>query len=129
MASKDKGTRLERELFHIFWDTNKFGVVRIAGSGSTTLPSADLLVGGQGKYFAIECKAIKKGKKYIEKERINELKEFSKKFGAQPLLAIRFNNEPWYFLKIEDLEKSKLNYTFSLDLVKKKGIVFEKLIE
>lgn len=113
----------------MFWDTGMWMPLRVAGSGSTTLPSVDLLIGGQGRYLAIECKSIKKGKKYIEKERINELKEFSKKFGAEPWLAMRFNNKPWYFLKIENLEESKSNYVVSLELVNKKGIIFEKLIE
>ncbi|MBU2634391.1 MAG: Holliday junction resolvase [Nanoarchaeota archaeon] len=127
MSSKGKGTRLERELFHMFYQTGRYMPVRVAGSGSTTLPSTDLLIGGQGKYFAIECKAIKKGRKYIEKGRINELMQFSKIFGALPLLAIRFNNQPWYFLKIEDLEQSDLNYIVYLELVKKKGLTFEEL--
>lgn len=128
MASKVKGTRLERELFHKFWKTKKWAVARVAGSGSTTLPSVDLLIGGQGRYLAIECKSIKKGRKYIDKERIKELKEFSKKFGAEPWLAVRFNNEPWYFLSLNNLEKSKSNYVVSLKLVKKKGLLFEDLI-
>lgn len=129
MTSKGKGTRLERELFHKFWETGKFGVIRIAGSGSTPLPSVDLVVGGQGRHLAIECKAIKKGKKYIEEARIKELKEFSEKFGAEPWLAIRFNNKPWYFIKIDDLEKTKTNYSVSLELAKSRGLLFEELIK
>ena len=129
MSSKGKGTRIERELFHMFWKTNKFGVIRVAGSGSTTLPSVDLVVGGQGRYLAIECKSIKQGRKYISPDRIKELKDFSKKFGAEPWLAIRFNNQPWYFISISDLEKSKSNYVVSLDLVKRKGLLFEDLIK
>ncbi|MBL7148053.1 MAG: Holliday junction resolvase [Nanoarchaeota archaeon] len=128
MTSKNKGTRYERELFHKFFNTDKFMPVRVAGSGSTTLPSVDLLIGGQGRYLAIECKAIKQGRKYIDKERIKELKDFSKKFGAEPWLAIRFNNEPWYFIKIEDLGKTKTNHVVSLELVKKKGLLFEQLV-
>jgi Holliday junction resolvase len=129
MSSKSKGTRLERELFHKFWETGKFMPLRIAGSGSTTLPSVDLLIGGQGRYLAIECKAIKQGKKYISEERIKELKDFSKKFGAEHWLAIRFNNQPWYFIKIEDLEQTGTNYVVSLELVKKKGLLFDELIK
>ena len=129
MSSKHKGTRLERELFHKFWKTDKFMPLRVAGSGSTTLPSVDLIIGGQGRYLAIECKSLKQGKKYIDEQRINELKEFSKKFGAESWLAIRFNNQPWYFIKIEDLEKTKTNYVVSLDLVNRKGITFEEIIK
>ena len=128
MTSKGKGTRLERELFHMFWKTNKFQPLRVAGSGSTTILSVDLLIGGQGRYLAIECKALKQGRKYISPERIKELKDFSEKFGAEPWLAIRFNNQPWYFIRIEDLERTKTNYVVYLELVKKKGLLFEDLI-
>ena len=128
MSSKGKGTRLERELFHMFWKTGKFQPLRVAGSGSTTILSVDLLIGGQGRYLAIECKALKQGRKYISPERIKELKDFSEKFGAEPWLAIRFNNQPWYFIRIEDLERTKTNYVVYLELVKKKGLLFEDLI-
>ena len=55
---KSKGTRGERELFHLFWN-NQWGCIRTAGSGSTPLPAPDLLASKKNRYLAIECKVLK----------------------------------------------------------------------
>ena len=125
---KSKGTRAERELFHMLWQSN-WPVVRSAGSGSTPLPNPDLITSNGSRILAIECKAIKNKNKYFPKIEIEELTDFSKKFGAEPWLAIRFDNQGWHFLTPEKLKHNKSgNYTISLDLAKKQGINFEELI-
>ncbi|MBI2106205.1 Holliday junction resolvase [Candidatus Woesearchaeota archaeon] len=127
--SKSKGSRLERELIKKFYDTGDFIPLRAAGSGSTPLPSPDLLVGGNGRVLAIECKGGK-GSRYIDKEQISELKEFAEKFGAEAWVGARFNNTEWLFLKIEDLKQSKTGNNFVIDVKhsKEKGIRFEELV-
>ena len=45
---KRKGTRVERELFHMLHDKS-FHCVRAAGSGSTPLPNPDILAGKDGR--------------------------------------------------------------------------------
>jgi len=128
MSSKNKGSRLERELFHMFWDKEGWACLRVAGSGSTTLPASDLLAGNGARILAIECKSGK-GRRDIKKEQIEELKAFSKLFGAEPWIATRFNNMPWYFLKITQLGISKGdNYFVDQKLAQKKGIRFKELI-
>ena len=129
MSSKKKGTRTERELFHMFWNDN-WSCLRIAGSGSTPLPAVDLLAGNAGRVLAIECKSSKKDKKYIEEERILELKEFAEKFGAEPWVGMRFNNMAWFFLSLDDMERSKNgSFIISKDLAIKKGLEFKDLIK
>lgn len=128
VGTKKKGTRLERELFHLFWDTNLFVALRVAGSGSTTVPAPDLLVGSKNRKLAIECKSGK-DKRYLTKKEVDELKEFSEKFGAEAWIAARFNNVDWLFLRPDDLGVSKgNNYFVSIDLAKKKGLSFQELI-
>ena len=127
--SKSKGSRLERELIAKFYNTGKFIPLRAAGSGSTPLPSPDLLVGGKGRVLAIECKGGKSSR-YIDKQQIAELKEFAEKFGAEPWVGARFNNTEWLFLKIEDLKESKTGNNFVVDIkfAKERGRKFEQLI-
>jgi len=128
MASKRKGTRYERELFHMFWSTGTWSSLRSAGSGSTPLPAPDLIASNGSKILAIECKSIKKGIKYIEQEKIDELTEFSKKFGAEAWIAMRFDNFGWFFIKPEDLKKTKNNIpSISLKFAQKKALKFEDL--
>lgn len=129
MSSKKKGSRIERELFHLFHSTGSHIAVRAAGSGSTPKPAPDLLVGGKGRVLAIECKSGKGKRRDIKKQQIDELKEFSKLFGAEPWIAARFDNMPWYFLKINQLGKSKgSNYFINPKMAISKGIRFEEII-
>lgn len=113
----------------MFFDAG-FIAVRAAGSGSTPLPNPDLIVGGKGKYFAIECKAVKAPYKYFEQAEIDQLLAFANCFGADAWLGLRFDREPWYFLKVHDLEQTKKGYwAVSLEHARNKGITFEKLTE
>lgn len=128
MSSKKKGSRTERELFHMFWETGRWMPLRTAGSGSTPIPAPDLLIGNGSRVLAIECKSGK-GRRDIKKEQIEELKIFSKLFGAEPWVGVRFDNMPWYFLEIKDIGKSKgKNYFVDPKLVIEKGMKFEELI-
>ena len=127
--SKQKGARTERELFHMFWQEKGWAGIRVAGSGSTTLPSSDLLVGNGSRVLAIECKSGGKGRRDIRREQIEEFKTFSKLFGAEPWVGIRFDNMPWYFLEINKLGKTKGEHYFvNPKIVLKKGIRFEELV-
>jgi Holliday junction resolvase len=127
--SKRKGSRAERELLHMFWNTNIWAALRLPGSGSTPLPSPDIIASNKAKILAIECKSIKKTTKYLEKEKIQQLKEFSSKFGAEPWLAIRFDNIGWYFLQPHKIDKSRNgNPLISIKTAQKKGLRFEELI-
>lgn len=128
MGSKAKGSRAERELLAMFWKIG-YGGYRSAGSGSTPLPSPDLLVGNGKRYLAIECKSLKTKAKYLEPEQIKELIEFSKRFGAEPWIGLRFNNLGWYFIQPHKLEKSKKGSLIaSIDILKERGSNFDGLI-
>ena len=129
MGTKAKGSRAERELLDMFWKTGSWAGYRSAGSGSTPLPSPDLLVGNGKRYLAIECKSLKTKAKYLKPEQIKELIEFSKRFGAEAWIGLRFNNLGWYFVQPERLEKSKKGSLIaSLEILKEQGLTFDKLI-
>ncbi|MBR9683449.1 Holliday junction resolvase [Candidatus Woesearchaeota archaeon] len=128
MSRKAKGTRAERELIHMFWQTEDWSAHRIAGSGSNKYPSPDIISGNNNRILAIECKTLKKGKKYFNSEEIKQLIIFCNKFGAEPWLAIRFDHKPWHFFKPEELENTGSCFAISQDLIKNKGMTFQKLI-
>ncbi len=128
MSRKSKGISAERELIHMFWKTEEWSAHRIAGSGSSKYPSPDIIAGNNQRMFAIECKTLKKGKKYLGKEDIEQLKQFCEKFGAEPLLAMRFDRQPWSFLKLEYLENTGNCFAVSQNLIKEKGITFQELL-
>jgi len=126
---KSKGSRAERELVHMFNNTNKWAAIRIAGSGLTSDPNPDVLVGNGKRYLAVECKSTK-DTKYLVDTDIKQITEFSEKFGAEPWFGIKFNNQGWFFIKPNELVKSKGDsYVISLLIAKEKGLSFEKLIK
>ncbi|MFH1786910.1 MAG: Holliday junction resolvase Hjc [archaeon] len=123
MSSK-KGSRLERELMQMFYDAG-YGVVRSAGSGVSRYPAPDIIVGNGKKILAVECKASKSSTVYIEPEQVEGLLEFSKKFGAQALIGVRFNYEDWRFLPPEGLERTEgQKYKVSRAAAEKSGKSF-----
>jgi Holliday junction resolvase len=128
MSRKSKGINAERDLVHKFWATG-WAAIRIAGSGSSKYPSPDLLVGNNIRKLAIECKTTKGKSKYFPKDEILELKEFSKIFGAESWIAIKFNREPWYFLTLEDLKDTDNGFSANYDSAKNRGLLFEELIK
>lgn len=123
---KSKGSAAERDLIHKFWGIG-WGAVRVAGSGSTKFPAPDILVGGIGRVLAIEVKATKDKKKYFPKEEIDNLNYFSRKFGAEAWVVIKFDRVNYYFINTEDLEETTNSYVGSLDLAKRRGLLFEDI--
>lgn len=127
-SQKAKGSNAERELVKIFNEAG-WSSVRIAGSGSSKYPSPDILAGNAIRRLAIECKVTKEQKKYLQKEEIEQLKTFSQKFGAESWVGVKFVNEPWYFLMLEDLEEKGGSWAVSVELAKRKGLTVEELIK
>jgi len=129
MSTKSKGIKAERELIHMFWQTEIWSSHRIAGSGSSRYPSPDIIAGNNQRILALECKTLKKGKKYLDQKEIEQLIEFSQKFGAESWLAMKFGRQPWSFLKPEHLEKTGNCFAISQNLIEEKGITFQELID
>ncbi len=128
MGSKKKGTKAERELFHMLWEIG-WCCLRSAGSGSTPRPSPDLLASNGKKVLAIECKSTKKSGVYLTKKEVDELKEFCDLFNAEPWIGVRFDNMKWFFVDLNNLKKTKKDYYgISIDSARKKGLKFEELI-
>ena len=127
--SKNKGTRAERELLHMFFKSG-WMPLRAAGSGSTTIPAVDILTGNGKSFLAIECKSIGKGRKYFDDEEIDQLNFFAKTFGAIALIGARYDGKGWFFLEPKDLGKGNGKNSFvSLELVEERGLKFENLLK
>lgn len=127
MSRKSKGTNAERELIHLFWKNN-WTAVRVAGSGSNKYPSPDIVAGTLTRKLAIECKSSSQKAIYLNEEDISQLIAFSRLFGAEAWFGARFNTKEWFFLSIDDLNKTKEGYSIDLELLKNKGLLFEELI-
>lgn len=127
MNLKKKGIDAERDLIKKFWGSG-WAAIRSAGSGSMHYPSPDLLVGKNGRRLAIECKITSSTKKYLPISEINLLDYFSKTFGAESWIAVKFPKIPWSFFTLEDLNQTGKNYVASIELAETKGLSFKELI-
>jgi len=125
---KSKGSKAERDLIHMFW-AKGFAAMRAAGSGSTQHPSPDVIAGDGKKFYAFEVKSSKDKSKYLEKDEITQLDLFSNSFGARAYVAIKFDGEQWYFLRLTDLKKTDKSYAVTLKLAKERGLKFEELFK
>ncbi len=125
---KSKGTGAERELLRMFWNAGWAGI-RCAGSGSARTPSPDLVVGNSSRMLALEVKTTKDEKKYLTKKEVEELREFAKRFGAHPMIAVKLRNKEWFFISVQDLHSSEKSYSVNPSLLEKKGLGFQDLIK
>jgi Holliday junction resolvase len=96
-----KGSRAERELQSKLY-SDGFSVVRVAGSGRSTLPSPDLVAIKAGKAYAIECKATSKDSRSIPKKELGLLKQFCDRGGCVPVVAVKFDRRGWRFYDIDE---------------------------
>ncbi|MBI4146460.1 Holliday junction resolvase [Candidatus Woesearchaeota archaeon] len=129
MSNKQKGNNAERELIHLFWQTNQWTACRVAGSGSMKYPAPDIIANKQGINLAIECKSTKENNQYLEKREVKELVEYARRAGARPLIAVRFNSMHWRFVNPEDLNDTGNNYAINREHAELKGLLFEELIK
>ena len=127
MNRKSKGIKAEREIIHLFWK-NGWSACRVAGSGSIRYPAPDVIAGNNIRKLAIECKVTKDTRQYFTGKEIAELQEFSRVFGAEPWVAVKFNNIAWYFLTLEDIKETSEGYSLNIETAKRKGFLFNELI-
>ncbi len=99
-----KGAEAERELIHRLFDAG-FAVVRVAGSGKSSLPAPDILALSPQKKFAIEVKAWASDQLSISKPQMLELADWCHRAGVTPLVAWKVPRN-WFFLRPEDLHET-----------------------
>jgi Holliday junction resolvase len=127
MSLKSKGINAERSLLHLFWKLG-WACIRVAGSGSMRHPSPDLLAGNNTRKLAIECKATGQDIQYFDKKELKELVEFSRIFGAEPWVAIKFAGSEWVFLNPEDLKETKNAFSATKKVCDIKGLSINQLV-
>lgn len=126
--SKVKGTYYERQLVKAFWDAG-FGVMRAPTSGGATSRALPDLVAGNGKvYYAIEVKMRRELPIYIREEQVEEIREFSRRFGAKAFIAVKLPYKDWRFIPLEFLSKNGKNYKVG-ETKYLKGLKLEDLLE
>lgn len=128
-----RGAQEERELMRMLMGEG-FAVVRTPASGSKArYPLPDLVAGNssRGLHYAFQVKTTKRRKIYVSKESINQLVEFSRKFGCRPVLALKFKGtrRPWVFLRPDQLKAApSRSYRVALKEASRIGVDLKTLI-
>lgn len=120
-----KGSLEERYLVN-FLEDNGYAATRIPASGGATKSDRpDVLAGNGRNCYAFEVKSSKKDVIYIRREQIMELLRFSQKFGAKPLVCVKFTRKPYTLFSVASLEQTpRGNYR-----VRRADLVYGKLLE
>jgi Holliday junction resolvase len=108
-----------------------FAVIRAPASGSRThLDRPDIVAGGKGLYLAFEVKSTIKESLYIQYESLMQLTRFAEKFGAKPLIAVKFKvrGKGWILLEPENLSQTKKGYKVTLREAFRTGKSLEALV-
>jgi len=118
-TSRQKGFYYERSLARKLWSKG-LAVIRGPGSGggSRDIVQPDLVAVKNGKIFVFEIKVRwKRNTIYINKEKVKRLKEFAKRAGGEPFIAVKIiDHIDWKFIPVDQLEKTgKGNYKLSME--------------
>jgi len=125
-----KGTDSERELVNMLWKAG-FAAIRAPASGAATKnPLPDIIAGNGKRYLSIEVKSSSKDRIYIKREDIEDLAAFSKRFGAEPYLGVKFKGERWAFILVERLDSVTKDNNFKIDIkeVRQRWMDFDELM-
>ncbi len=129
MSNKAKGSKAERELLDILTQ-NGWRAARVAGSGVNDNSPCDLFAAKMGKRgFVIEAKSSKKSTVYITREQISDFVLFSQMIGLNPVIALRFNREGWFFIHPSQLKDTGKYWAASLETAKSEGKRFGQFFE
>jgi len=128
MSKKSIGSNGEREIVKAFWE-NGWAAIRSPGSGSSRLPSPDIIAGTKNRKIVIEAKVTKENKKYFDNEEISQLKHFGEVFGAEIWVAVKFQKEKWIFVTLEDLTVSGESFVLTKQQAQLKGLLIEEIIK
>lgn len=126
MSRKAKGSNAERELVHQFWRAG-WAASRVAGSGSISIPAPDVIAGTSDRTIVFECKVSKANIQYFSEQEIQHLQHYANRMNAEPWVAVKFNREAWYFIPINDLEKTDQAHKFSRERARALAFSFEDL--
>ncbi len=121
MGKYRKGAGAERELIHKLFSLG-FSVARIAGSGSTSLPSPDIIALTPEKRLAIECKFWNSDYLHIPVDEMEQLAGWAGRAGTEMFVAWKIPNKGWFFLLPTHFNKNKKNFTVSKKNAMKFGI-------
>ncbi|MGC8547706.1 MAG: Holliday junction resolvase Hjc [Candidatus Micrarchaeia archaeon] len=126
MSNYTKGARTERELLSILTQQG-YSVIRSAGSGVNAI-SPDLVAIKKGRLISIECKAWNKSSLTLDNDQYEKLKQWESNTQFPTFVAWRMNGKGWFFVRLEEFEKSQVAYNITRSKVIKTARTLEQVL-
>ena len=104
-----KGAAYERQLKKLL-EARGFYVIRSAGSGADSV-SPDLLALASTRRMAFECKAWDGGYLWIERLKMEKMREFELKTTIPVYIAWKVSRKDWKFFPLSALKEQEKGYT------------------
>ncbi len=124
MPRTAKGARGERELLDLLWSSGA-GAVRVAGSGSTGRPSADLIAAGPGGLAVIEVKVTSKDAVYVDSAEVRSASRLASAMGGRAYVAVKFTSlrtGDFFIVPVEKMERVGSTYKITVEWARRVGV-------
>ena len=125
-----KGFDKERDLVLRLW-AHGFAAMRAPASGARAkrVFYPDVLAAYQGRIYVFEVKyRSEPGPIYIESSKIERLKEFARRAGAEALIAVKYGRSEWRLVPIDACPSTGASIRIDPKLVEEKGIRLSEFI-
>lgn len=105
-----KGRKAERELVDLIFENNGAAVPAPASGRATKHVQPDVVAGIYDEYFAFQVKNTKEKIAYIEESDVQNLVIFSRLFGADPIIAVKFPYKGFWVDVPDNLRRTAKGY-------------------
>ena len=122
-----KGARSERELLNKLYGIG-YSVMRSAGSGVNAL-GPDIIAIKDKVCLSFECKAWDRGSLSLDEDQFVKLLEWESNTAFPTYVAWRMNNKGWYFVKLSEFTKGKVNYNVTMRKVLEINRVIDDILK
>ncbi len=119
-----KGFEKERDLVQRLW-RHGFAAMRGPASGARAkhVFYPDVLAAYRGRIFVFEVKYRAKPEPvYIEKGKVERLREFAERAGAEPLIAVKYGSSEWMLIRLEDCRDAGAALRVDPQLLEERGM-------
>lgn len=125
-----KGFEKERDLVQRLW-RHGFAAMRGPASGARAkhIFYPDVLAAYHGRIFVFEVKYRAKPEPiYIEKSKVEKLREFAERAGAEPLIAVKYGASEWVFIRPDDCHDTGSALRVDPGLLDERGVRLSEFI-